>query len=88
MRWEDPPESRWPAGRAHYRWDDTRQELQANPGKWALIEEDVPTYRKSNFHNLFRRKDGYQVCSRYTKDRNTISIWIRYVGTEGLHERG
>lgn len=75
INWQEPPPSkRGPGGTD---WAAVRSELQANPGKWALVLTDVSASSAVNARRL-----GLEATTRGTKKddngRTLCDIYVRW----------
>ena len=87
ITWQDPP----PSGRTGKRRgcsSDFADALRAQPGKWALYNDDVAQSLaaaiKSGKMGSFAPAGAFEAVTRRRDEhrRGRGSIWVRYVGTE------
>lgn len=66
MTWCDPP----PRG----RWARVAEELKSRPGKWKVVQSEVP---KQNTYGMTRlRKLGCEVTTR--QENYQVTVWARW----------
>lgn len=74
IQWEEPPPSRQGQGKKSSSWRTSIiEELQKNPGKWALVHEDV---NSSGMAGPWRNA-GCEAKTR-KQDDGTFSIYARW----------
>ncbi len=70
IRWESPPPTH------RNRWANTALELQAEPGRWALVAEDEPREYANDTVARCLRRAGCEVVTR--EKAGVMSVWARW----------
>ena len=75
IKWTEPPT---PAAKTRSgKWRDIRAALEARPGEWALVGENISasmgtSLRRAGFELRTHKKPEY--------DRGRVDLYMRYVG--------
>lgn len=79
VTWQDPPPPNQGSGTHASKWDTVVAEIQAHPGQWALVGEQL-----SNGVAAYFRKRGFKVTTRNNhKPTPTTIVCDVYVMWEG-----
>lgn len=92
IRWENPPPSRMARSKGGSResmWDDVAEWLRAEPGRWALVRENVSKANATSANVMiysggatcFRPRGSFEAAMRTNVD-GTYNLFARYVGEQ------
>ena len=81
VRWEEPPARAETVGRAAQRaWSELRGFLRGNPGRWALVCDDLDQWSASNASVQNLGKHGFETALRSLSNSHIVRLYARWPG--------